>query len=85
MAFYDPARAYERLLTAEERREPLTLTADEVGDLVDQLPDEDEYVSYDEVRARLAKVDVKALKVPVKARRELAEAFGYDVEDVWPA
>jgi hypothetical protein len=83
MAFYDPARAYERLLTAEERREPLTLTADEVGDLVAQVPDADDYVSYDDVRARLAKVDVRALKVPVKARQALAEAFGYDDYDIW--
>lgn len=84
MAFYDPARAYERLLDAEQRREPLTLTADEVGDLIAQLPDEEEFISYDEVRARLSKVDVKALKIPVKARREIAEAFGYDETDMWP-
>jgi hypothetical protein len=79
MAFYDPARAYERLLTAEERREPLTLTADEVGDLIAQVPDADDYLSYDEVRARLSKVDV-ALSA---ARREIAEAFGYDESDIW--
>jgi type I site-specific restriction endonuclease len=83
MAFYDPARAYERLLAAEERREPLTLTADEVADLIAQVPDADDYVSYDDVRARLAKVDAKALKMSVKARQALAEAFGYDVEDIW--
>lgn len=77
MAFYDPARAYERLLDAEGRREPLTLTADEVSDLIDTLPTEDEYIAYDEVRARLSKVDVKA-------RREIAEAFGYDETDMWP-
>jgi RNA-splicing ligase RtcB len=81
MAFYDPARAYERLLAAEERREPLTLTADEVADLIAQVPDADDYVSYDDVRARLAKVDAKAMSV--KARQALAEAFGYDVEDIW--
>lgn len=84
MAFGDPSRAYDRLLTAWERREPMTLDADEVSDLVDQLPDEDEYIAYDEARARLAKLDAKALKLSLKARAELAEAFGYDREDIWP-
>jgi hypothetical protein len=77
--------ALDRLYAAQAFREPLTLTADEVADLIEQLPDEDEYVSYDEVRARLAKLPCNALKISRKARGELAEAFGYDLEDVWPS
>jgi hypothetical protein len=74
--------AYDRLVAAEAYREGLTLTAHEVGDLIDQLPDEDK--CYDDARARLAKVDVKTLRVSVKARQELAEALGFDAEDIWP-
>jgi len=84
MAFGDPAAAYDHLLDAWAKREALTLDATEVADLVDQLPDEDEYIAYDEVRARLAKLPCNALKISRKARSEIAAAFGYDIDDVWP-
>lgn len=76
--------ALDRLIKAQGHREPLTLTAVEVDDLFHELPDEDEFISYDEVRIRLAKVDVQALKISRKARKEIAEAFGYDESDIWP-
>lgn len=77
--------AFDLLLDAEARREPLALTVDQVSDLVETLPDEDEHLHYDDIVERLAKVDVKALKVSRKAREAIAAAFGYDVDDIWPA
>lgn len=82
MAFGD-SRALDALQRADDHREGVTLDADEVADLLAEWPGEEEFTSYDEVIRRLGKVDVKALRISVKAQRELAQAFGYEAEDIW--
>lgn len=84
MATFTGPDVLDLLWNAGAFREPLSLTADQVSDLMETLPDQDEYLHYDEIRTRLAKVDVKALKISLKAREEIAAAFGYDTDDIWP-
>ena len=74
--------AQDRLWAAHARREGLTLTADEVRDLLDDLPDEDDVM--DRWIEALSKVDVKAMKVPVRARQAIAGALGMSPDDLGP-
>ena len=72
--------AQDRLWAADARREGLTLTAQEVADMIDDLPDEDDVM--DRWIEALSKVDVKTLKVPAQARQAIASALGMDVDDL---
>lgn len=69
-------RAWDVLHRAGDYREGVQLDADEVADLVEAMPDPEEFVAYDEVAQRLGKVDVKALRISVRARRELPRRSG---------
>jgi hypothetical protein len=83
MAFGD-CRVLDRLYRADSQREGLQLDPAEVADLVEEWPDDEQVITYDEVVRRLHKVDVKAFRISVKAQRELASMFGYEAEDIWP-
>ena len=74
--------AQDRLWAADARREGLTLTAQEVADMIDDLPDEDDVM--DRWIEALSKVDVKTLKVPVRAREAIAGALGMAPGDIGP-
>lgn len=76
----------DRVYAAEQNRKGITLDAQEVADLIAELPDEDDIKEElnEEWGDKLSKVDVQALNVTKKAQKAIAEALGLDADELWP-
>jgi hypothetical protein len=71
----------DRLLRAEQLREGLTLSATDVADLIEDMPDGD-YVMEEWINA-LRQIDATVFKIPVRARRAIEAALGMTDGDLW--
>lgn len=71
----------DRITRAHMVREPIALTVEEVGDLAESWPAEEEVMQ--EWIEKLGDVDVRGLRVTRKAQQAIAEALGLDAGDIW--
>lgn len=71
----------ERIEYAAKVREPITLTADEVGDLDEARPYEEELIEH--WIENLQEMDVRGLRITKKAQRAITEALGLSDGDIW--
>lgn len=81
MAFGE-LQSLDSLYSADIRREGITLTAAEVRDVLEEIPNDDDIL--DKIEAQLATVDVRALKISKKAQDAIMAALGLEPADGWP-
>lgn len=71
----------DQLFRASRNHEGITLSADDVADMIDDLPDED-YVMEEWIE-QLRGIDATTMKIPVRARRAIEAALGMKDGDLW--